>query len=432
MLASMHAERLIVVCGAGLSMAPPSSLPSARRVAEQCFDKYMLAVNPDWDPALRGDLEALTAHFANLNILKKVFIERIVPWQEFGFSPPNVGHAAIADFLIVRAAVAGLSSNYDTLIERSAQNYGFDFLGSLDGDEAVLHAATQGPLLKFHGCSQRDRSSTIWASSQLQDQVIAARVQKSKTWMAANLRQKDLLIVGFWSDWQYLNQIIGSALNNVNPLSVTVADPSDAGQLQQKAPHLWALAHAKNVSFDHVQESGADVLDELRRAFSKNYIRQVIAAGREAFEQELDVPWDPGWLDVDDFDSETLYGWRRDAEGVPTGKPATKQRPENSEVLGFFHLLLRQAGAQQKGDTYEMNGRTIRVINGAAEFLGKLRTRFVEAPVIPTADIVVAVGATDLGLPGNIVHRGHVGNFIRPEPGGRWFDISGAREELNI
>ena len=413
-------------------MAPPSNLPSARTVSEKCFDEYRLTVNPDCDPTLRCDLEALTRHFAALNILNTVFIEKIVPWKDFVLSRPNVGHAAIADFLIVRAAVAGLSGNYDSLIERSAQDYGFDFQGALDGDEAVLHATTQGPLLKLHGCSQRDRLSTIWSSSQLQDQVIAARIQKSKTWMAANLRQKDLLIVGFWSDWQYLNEILGAALDDLNPRSVTVADPSDEVELQQKAPDLWTVAHAENVSFHHVQESGANVLDELRVAFSQNYIRQVLDAGREAFEQELHIRCDPTWLDVADFDSETLYGWRRDAEGVPNGKPAIKQRPDNTQVLGFFHLLLRHAGALQNEDAYEMNGRTIRVINGAAEFLSTLRSRFIEAPAIPTTDIVVAVGATNPELPGNIVHRGRPGDFIRPEPGGRWFDMDGARDELNI
>jgi hypothetical protein len=45
-------------------------------------------------------------------------------------------HAAIADFLLTRAAVAGLSTNYDTLIELRAWDYGADFRGSLDGDEA--------------------------------------------------------------------------------------------------------------------------------------------------------------------------------------------------------------------------------------------------------------------------------------------------------
>jgi hypothetical protein len=131
----------------------------------------------------------------------------------------------------------------------------------------------QGPLLKFHGCSHRDRLSTVWAPSQLAVQIIAARIEKSKTWMAANLRQKDLLVVGFWSDWDYLNAIIGSALADVQPLSVTVVDLSPADVLEQKAPDLWQIAHAQNVMFEHVQESAADVLDELRRAFSTSYLR---------------------------------------------------------------------------------------------------------------------------------------------------------------
>jgi hypothetical protein len=138
LLASMNAGRLVVVCGAGLSMAPPSSLPSARRVAELCFDKYRLTADPHCDLALRTDLAALAEHFAALHTLKTVFIDRLVPWASF-VRPSNAGHAAIADFLTTRAAVAGLSSNYDTLIERRAWDYGFDFRGSLDGDEASTH-----------------------------------------------------------------------------------------------------------------------------------------------------------------------------------------------------------------------------------------------------------------------------------------------------
>ena len=75
--------------------------------------------------------------------------------------------------------------------------------------------------------------------------------------MAANLRQKDLLVVGFWSDWEYLNAVIGAALIDVQPLSVTVIDLSPTNALEQKAPQLWEIAHAENVTFEHVQESGA-------------------------------------------------------------------------------------------------------------------------------------------------------------------------------
>jgi hypothetical protein len=431
LLASMDAGRLVVVCGAGLSMAPPSNLPSARRVAEMCFDKYASTADPQCDPALRENLEALAEHFATLNTLKTVFIEHLVPWPDFA-RPSNPGHAAIADFLITRAAVAGLSSNYDILIERCAWAYGADFRGSLDGDEATVHANSQGPLLKFHGCSYRDRSSTVWAPSQLADRTIAKRIAGSKIWISAILRHKDFLVIGFWSDWEYLNQVIGSALKDVAPLSVTVVDLSAADQLEQKAPDLWALAHEPHVTFTHVQESGANVLDELRSAFSTNYLRKIFAVGRAAFEAETGVACDPAWLHVAEFDSEALYGWRQDAEGVPSGSPACRKRPENWEVLGYFHLLLRQAGAEQCEKGYRMNGRTIRVVNGGSAVLSTLRARFIEAPTTITADVVVAVGATDLGLPGNFIRPGRAGDVVRPAARGLWFDVNGARAELNI
>lgn len=164
LLASMNAGRLLVVCGAGLSMAPPSSLPSAREVAERCFDKYRLESDPTCNLVLRNNLEVLAEHFASLSTLQSVFIEHLVPWPAF-VRPSNTGHAAIADFLITRAAVAGISSNCDTLIERRAWDYGADFRGSLDGDEAIADSVRQAPLLKFHGCSHRDRLATVWAPS---------------------------------------------------------------------------------------------------------------------------------------------------------------------------------------------------------------------------------------------------------------------------
>ncbi|WP_024897864.1 hypothetical protein [Brucella rhizosphaerae] len=412
-------------------MAPPSSLPSARKVAEQCFDKYQSEVDPGCDIALRNNLEALAEHFVATNTLQSVFIEHLVPWKSFT-RPYNPGHVAIADFLITRAAVAGISSNYDILIERSALDYGATFRGSLDGDEAIVDAARHAPLLKFHGCEYRDRVSTVWAPSQLDNPGISARIERSKTWMAANLRQKDLLVVGFWSDWEYLNAVIGGALADVHPLSVTVIDLSAAQVLEEKAPQLWQLAHADNVHFEHVRESGSVVLDELRRAFSMNYLRQVLTAGRNVFEQTTGVQCHPDWLQVADFDSETLYGLRRDAEGVPAMQPATRLRPGNVEALGYFHLLLRQAGATQLSDGYELNGRSIRVVNGAEAILASLRTKFIEPPVAVTSDIVVAVGATDLGLPSNVVRGGKAGDLIRPAAGGDWFDLKGACAELNI
>lgn len=431
LLASMDAGRLVILCGAGLSMAPPSRLPSARQVAEMCFDAYQARVDPHIDPALRHNLEALAEYFVELNTLKSQFIENLVPWKEFE-RPPNPGHAAIADFLITKAVVAGLSSNYDKLIERRAWDYGADFRGALDGDQAIACARDQAPLLKFHGCAHIDRGQTVWAPSQLHDPIVVERISKSTVWMAANLRQKDLLVVGFWSDWDYLNAIIGSAMQGLDPLSVTVIDLSGAADLQSKAPDLWALAHQANVTFEHVQESGADALDELRKAFSENYLRQVLVAGRTAFEAATGMPCDPAWLNVPSLDTESLYDWRRDVEGVPAGRPAMTSRPRNGEALGYFHLLLRRAGAAPESRGYSLAGRRIRVINGAESVLSSVAARFVEAPAASLADVFVAVGATDLGLPAHVLRSGSPGSVMRPAVLGEWLTLEQARAALGV
>lgn len=250
--------------------------------------------------------------------------------------------------------------------------------------------------------------------------------------MTANLRQKDLLVVGFWSDWDYLNQLIGGAVQGLAPLSVTVVDLSSARDLEHKAPDLWALAHQPHVTFTHVQESGADALDELRRAFSEGYLRQILAAGRAVFENATGVACDPAWLQECGFDSEGLYNWRRDAEGVPATHPATSKRPSNSEALGYFHLLLRRAGAVSEPQGYRLAGQQIRVVNGAGSFLSSVEARFVEPPAAPSADIFVAAGATDLGLPAHVVRTGVAGSVVRPAARGRWLTLEKAQVELGI
>ncbi len=431
LLASMEAGRLVILCGAGLSMAPPSSLPSAWSVAASCYDRYVMSIDPACPPELRGDLEALAEIFARDDTLGSVFIEALVPWESF-VRPPNAGHAAVADFLITRMAAGAVSANYDNLIERRAQDYGFDLAASLDGDEATVRARKHAPLLKFHGCSVRERRATVWTASQLtEDGVVAARIAKTKTWMAANLREKDLLVVGFWSDWSYLNAILAEAMTGVAPLSVTLVDLAGEDVLQAKAPELWTLANSGNVRFAHVRRSGAEVLDELRRAFSQGYLRKVLHAGRAALERETGAACEPTWLDPPDLGSEDLYGLRRDAEGVPATAAATLRNPGRSEVLGYAHLLLRRAGAVQTSIGYDLAGRRVRVVNGSGTLLQTTQDRFRETP-FDVADVVVCAGAIDVGLPVNLVREGRPGDIIRPGASAAWLDLPAARQELGV
>ena len=150
LLGAIDTDTLVFLCGAGLSMPSPSYLPNAARVAEICYDKWV--ANEALDAGLKYDVDKLAGHFHASNDFESIFIP-LVPWNDLS-GAPNKGHAAVADLLVSRAAHAALSANFDTMIERWAEQRKVAMQGALTGQEATSFAAETSPLLKFHGCMQ--------------------------------------------------------------------------------------------------------------------------------------------------------------------------------------------------------------------------------------------------------------------------------------
>jgi hypothetical protein len=68
LLGSIEANRLVLFCGAGLSIPQPSNLMSAVSVSRFCYDKYQsIAALP---PNLRDDVDLLAGHFSRRVNLK--------------------------------------------------------------------------------------------------------------------------------------------------------------------------------------------------------------------------------------------------------------------------------------------------------------------------------------------------------------------------
>jgi hypothetical protein len=156
LLGSIEADHLVVLCGAGLSIPPPSNLMPAVRVAQACYDKWF--PTEQLPAPLRDNIDALAGHFYNQHTFKPVFIRSLVPWDDL-VGEPNIGHAAVADLLICRAAHAAMSANFDPLIEQWSEGRKVAMQGALTGAEAVEFAARTNPLLKFHGCLRRGRDT---------------------------------------------------------------------------------------------------------------------------------------------------------------------------------------------------------------------------------------------------------------------------------
>lgn len=431
LLGSIEADRLVLLCGAGLSIPPPSNLMSAARVSQACYDKYRaIAVLP---APLRDDVDALAGHFHGRGEFQTVFLS-LVPWPDL-VGEPNAGHAAVADFLICGGAAAALSANFDPLIEQWANARKIALRGALNSQDAVNFTDTPSPLIKFHGCLIRNRDETLWTQGQLTDAAVTARVLSCSDWMRVHLPGKDLLVAGFWTDWGYLNSVLAAALNTQAFGSVTVVDPLDDATLQGKAPELWARLTMTGIQFRHIQASGNDVLEELRIGFSKVWARRFFQLARPLMEAE-GKSFSPTTADtLDTLGSEDLYNFRRDGEGVPYNRAARMKAPVRElGPAALAHTLLIEAGATRDGAWYTYAGRRVRIVHGSGQVLSTVREQYKEPPTLPEADIIVCAGALDPAVPGSLISTGTGRSVVRPAAGGRslWLTLEQARVELGI
>lgn len=428
LLGAVETDSLVFLCGAGLSMPSPSDLPSAAKVSQVCYDKWL--PTEALDPALRQDVDRLAGHFHARGDFEKIFI-RLVPWNDL-VGPPNNGHAAVADLLISRGAHAALSANFDSMIEHWAAERKIEMQGALTGQDAVTFTNTN-PLIKFHGCMRRAKEKTLWTQGQLAEPAVQRCVQSCSQWMNLHLPGKHLVVVGFWTDWGYLNDVLANAFAIDNASSVTVIDPGSTADLQAKAPKLWAKLNSVSHEFEHVPASGADALEELRTAYSRTWARKFYSLGQALALAAGDAV--PVVAPFDALAGEDLYKLRRDAEGIPYTRAATLKAPAASAAhAAYVHVMLLNAGATNLGAWLQHGGRSIRVVNGAGQGLTDVQGRYKEPPTVAQSEIVVCAGAIELGVPARVIAPGRGASTIRPTPGGstRWLTLEQSRVELGL
>ncbi|HEX8521463.1 MAG TPA: SIR2 family protein [Tepidisphaeraceae bacterium] len=422
LLLAIEGERLVILSGAGLSMAAPSGVPSAKALLEECVKAYEEHTTTQVPATASADIEAFARWLRSKNEFSKYFINLLIPWPVFR-RDPNAGHIAIADFLCTGVADYSVTANVDVLVEIAAEKLGEDDfrsdLRSIDLERTPEHKR----LLKLHGCCLIEREFSIWCREQMADGPVQDRIKSFSTFLRANLPGKTLLVVGFWTDWAYLNQLLLEAVGNVEPQGVILVDPAEPDTLEGKAPELWKWANSRAAKFVHVKRSGADFLDELRAMYSRKFLTNLMNRSRDTFRALTGValgaaPPLPTTLTSDD-----LYALRRDACGQPVGGIARVKRPGlQHELLGAMHLLMAHKGGTLDGSTYSLGGKRLRLVNGAGELMSKVKQRFMNEPPTPLkTDTTVCVGCHDDGgaVP-HIIRGGGSGGIVRPVALGDW------------
>ena len=396
-------QRLVLLAGAGLSMAFPSNLPSAWKIAADAKGKYDARYGAT-RPPLSDDIEEQAGFFFQRQELG-VFLGEFVDQDVFA-GQPNAGHIAIADLLLSTGLQSTVTTNVDFLIETAGQALLGHVKTGLDGVTVAAMPSEISPLLKVHGCWHQDRDNTVWASEQLTQAPVANRITSSATWLQNALLNKDLLIVGYSTDWDYLNVVLNQTLGAVSPSSVIVVDPSSSADFIAKAPELSALADRATKGSFHLQRSGADFLDDLRLEFSRSFIRQAIARGAAEYELKNGKKPDAHICEPPNLDNQTLWKMRRDLLGCKPNKPVRTASPYDEPAIGLTILQVRDAGGTPHGSYWKVDGKSIRIIRASGAFLHTLESEYrSEMPPISAPDIVVAVGAEDTHLPADLVRQ---------------------------
>ncbi len=430
MLESLLAGRLVLLAGAGLSMAPPSNLPSAWTIAQEAKRRYDRTHGMTRAP-LSENVEEQAEYFFARGELDAVYFRTLIDAHAFAGNP-NEGHIAIADLMFTGAIKSTVTTNVDVLIEAAGQPLFGQIEVGLDGLEVATVPSGVSPLLKIHGCRQKDSRHMVWARTQITAPPIADRIASSANWLAVNWLNRDVLIVGYWTDWDYLNAVLAQVLDQVQPTRIVVVDTAVGTDLPRKAPALHALGEKVQNGFYQVRASGADFLAALRKEFSKTFIRRVIGSGIEAFKAEKFVVPPAMLTEPPDLENHELWAMRRDLAGCPPNSPASSMEPPNETTLGLTVLKLRNAGAVPDGPYWRLNDQRIRVLRTANELLHVVKdVRARECPPATAPDVVIAVGADPDGLPANIA-RSSSGSSIARGADIRWLTRGEATKELGL
>jgi NAD-dependent SIR2 family protein deacetylase len=167
-------DRLALLAGAGLSMGPPSWLPSAADLAAAAKGRYDAIHGVTRDP-LPADIAEQAEFFFQRAELDTVYFRTLIDQNVFA-GPPNDGHYAVADLLLVRGIQTAVTTNVDTLIETAGQMLLGHIGVGIDGSAVARLSPEIAPLLKIHGCRSIDPDNMIWAPSQLASERIAPRI----------------------------------------------------------------------------------------------------------------------------------------------------------------------------------------------------------------------------------------------------------------
>jgi hypothetical protein len=249
-------RRLTVYAAAGVSIASPSSLPGAFKLANEVRGRLPFV---DFDRVDTGDLLGVADCVARQPNGVALLHQTILLAADFTSATPGYAHQALG-LLLAEGASTVLTTNYDTCIERGSR----ELLPVVITDDERLDRAAAA-LLKAHGCASRG-SSLLATTAELDSPPLFAEAE-----LMARLLTDSVVFLGLGSPADYVKKSLERILHLVPTANLSVVDPniSDWGN------SAWSTIIPGLPIDRHVASTADEFADELVRAYVSEFIARV-------------------------------------------------------------------------------------------------------------------------------------------------------------
>lgn len=293
-----NGKKLVILAGAGLSMAIPTEMDGGAEVAARVIGeiKTQMADFPDSsDPGQVYD--EMVRRRGQPGI--QTFVDVV---QQVGIAnyPVNVGHTAIIKLYLEGVIDQVYSLNVDPHLEHCSYNVilpsGWHDTQNLEGTarthpmcfryglNAVVPPGKLPWLQKVHGCMLLDPLKTIWSAALLALETWPADAAWAQAGFEGCIQNRSVVIVGCGYPVSYVNRSIqrGKQHSAAPPPSYLVCIDTFDDYSTNKNP---ALVHAAGVpQANYLQQSATQFLPELHAEFCKRVLSTIRG--------EISAKWD--------------------------------------------------------------------------------------------------------------------------------------------
>ena len=329
------ASKLVIYAGAGISVSPPTNLPTGVELAKLLHSQFKDA----FDVLLsveECDLLGVADAVAQLPDGEDALRQTSARSAKFRSAVPGYAHRVLAQ-LMLDGAIDVLTTNWDSCIERSC---GEEDLPSVT-NEHDLAEVTPPWVLKVHGCASRPGTLLVTTD----------HLTSPPTWVQeqthARLGSAVVAFIGIGDVAPYVRQRIVEAISEVGSVeNIRVVSPDinaewDNSQWKTVAPDL-RQEHRIGVSADQF-------MDELGAA----YILARLAEHRLSASPDLSTQLDDAKALLAKSDSLRVLQWSRTVDINPRAGESVLRSTEFGKALIALGHLVGNAGELGHGGVFD-------------------------------------------------------------------------------